>query len=290
MPRMTAQSFPVTDHLLRESQTALSEVLQLTSNEARIEAVMLLRHALGNVSSAWLIAHEREALSNEHHAVFDVMLRRRLAGEPIAYILGEREFYGLNFKVTPAVLIPRPETELLVELALQRLPHKGRVLDLGTGCGAIALSIAHVRPEIKMTAVDASNEALEVTRENVKRLKLNNVSLLCSDWFTGLCGERFDCIVCNPPYIAFGDPHLQQGDLRFEPAYALASGMEGLDDIRRIVSHAPAHLVSGGWLMMEHGYEQAARVRELLQLAGFAEVFAAKDLAGIERVSGGRLA
>ena len=217
------------------------------------------------------------------------LLERRLGGEPIAYLLGEREFYGLTFKVSPATLIPRPETELLVELALQRIPQLGarRVLDLGTGSGAIALSIAHARPNAEVVAVDASAAALEVAQFNTQQLALGNVRLLQSDWYAALHGERFDMIVSNPPYIAAGDAHLAQGDVRFEPSSALVSGTDGLDDIRRICAQAKAHLKSKGWLLFEHGYDQAAPVRALLRQAGFAEVFSARDLAGIERVSGG---
>ncbi|HEX5364202.1 MAG TPA: peptide chain release factor N(5)-glutamine methyltransferase, partial [Gallionella sp.] len=202
----------------------------------------------------------------------------------------EREFFGLNFKVTPATLIPRPDTELLVELALQKIPQQGRVLDLGTGSGAIALSIAHARPDAEVIAVDASPEALEVAQDNARRLKLANVRLLHSDWFSALQDARFVLIVSNPPYIASADAHLEQGDLRFEPRTALASGSDGLDDIRRIIADAKAHLLADGWLLFEHGYDQAERVRELLRQAGYAEVFSAHDLSGIERVSGGRAA
>jgi len=282
-------------HRLRATQTALAEILALDSAEARIEAGMLLSQALGGVNRAWLIAHERDVLSAEQRAEFEVLLQRRLAGEPLAYVLGEREFFGLVFKVTPAVLIPRADTETLVEQALIHLPSPrpspggggGRVLDLGVGSGAIALSIAHTRSDVAVTAVDASAAALAVARENGQRLGLGNVHLLQSDWFSALAGEVFDLIVSNPPYIAAGDPHLVQGDLPQEPVAALTSGAEGLDDIRRIVAEAPLYLASGGWLLLEHGYDQAERVRALLVQRGFSEVYSACDLAGIERVSGG---
>jgi release factor glutamine methyltransferase len=247
-------------------------------------------------------------LNEAQAAAYRKLLQRRLAGEPLAYILGEREFFGLNFKVTPATLIPRPDTELLVELALARIPKPSpgltatlsrerergwgrgfRVLDLGTGSGAIALAIAHARSDVKVTAVDASPEALDVARENARRLNIANTHLLRSDWFSALAGNRFDLIVSNPPYIADGDAHLTQGDLRFEPCAALASGADGLDDIRRIVVDSREHLNPGGWLLFEHGYDQAGRVRELLGAAGYAGVFSARDLAGIERVSGGTI-
>jgi release factor glutamine methyltransferase len=218
------------------------------------------------------------------------LFERRLNGEPIAYLLGKREFYGLNFKISPATLIPRPDTELLVELALQRIPpHEPyRVLDLGTGSGAIALAIAHARPATEVLASDASHTALEVARENAQRLGIANAAFVQSDWFAALSTQRFDLIVSNPPYISVGDPHLQCGDVRFEPSSALASGDDGLYDIRCIVARTQAYLQPGGWLLLEHGYTQAAQVRELLRQAGFGEVFSAPDLAGIERVSCGR--
>jgi release factor glutamine methyltransferase len=178
---------------------------------------------------------------------------------------------------------------LLVELALQRIPQQGacRILDLGAGSGAIALSIAHARPNAEVVAVDASAAALEVAQFNAQRLALGNVRLLHSDWFSALHGERFDMIVSNPPYIAAGDAHLAQGDVRFEPFSALVSGSDGLDDIRRICAQSKAHLKSKGWLLFEHGYDQAMQARTLLQQAGFEEIFSARDLSGIERVSGG---
>ncbi|HEU0233638.1 MAG TPA: peptide chain release factor N(5)-glutamine methyltransferase [Gallionella sp.] len=273
--------------LLTRDKTALEAVLGLDSGSARIEVQCLLQAVL-QVNRAYLLTHPEQILDTEQQAHYTALFERRLSGEPIAYLLGEREFFGLTFRVTPATLIPRSDTELLVELALQRIPPRGRVLDLGTGSGAIALSIAHARPEAEVTAVDASPDALEVARENAQRLNIGNVRLLQSDWFAALAGERFDLIVSNPPYIADGDAHLAQGDLRFEPRAALASGADGLDDIRRIVADAKKHLDAGGWLLFEHGYDQAGRVRELLGAAGYTEVFSARDLAGIERVSGGR--
>ena len=296
--------------ILMQGKAALESALSLDSGTARIEVQMLLQQVLG-VSRAYLLAHPEQILDEAQTATYHALLQRRLAGEPLAYLLGEREFFGLTFKVTPATLIPRPDTELLVELALQRIPQRGRVLDLGTGSGAIALSIAHARPDAEVTAVDASQEALDVARENARRLLvqhepahistgsmrtdscevavITNVRLLRSDWFSALAAERFDLIVSNPPYIADGDAHLAQGDLRFEPRDALASGADGLDDIRRIVADAKEHLNAGGWLLFEHGYDQAERARELLDAAGYAEVFSARDLAGIERVSGGAI-
>ena len=274
--------------ILIRDKSVLESALSLDSGSARIEVQCLLQAVL-QVNRAYLLTHPEQQLESEQQAHYTALFGRRLRGEPIAYLLGEREFYGLTFKVTPATLIPRSDTELLVELALARIPQRGalRVLDLGTGSGAIALSIAHARPDIEVTAVDASPEALDVARENVRHLSLGNVRLLRSDWFSALPGERFDLIVSNPPYIADGDAHLAQGDLRFEPRAALASGADGLDDIRRIVADAKEHLHTGGWLLFEHGYDQAERARELLGAAGYAGVFSARDLAGIERVSGG---
>jgi len=273
-------------HVLHNDEKSLKTALALDSAAARIEIQMLLQHTLG-VSRAHLLAHPEQALNEAQETSYRTLLQRRLAGEPLAYILGEREFFGLSFKVTPATLIPRPDTELMVELALQRIPQHGRMLDLGTGSGAIALSIAHARPDVEVTAVDASPEALEVARGNAQRLNIANARLLRSDWFSELAGERFDLIVSNPPYIAEDDAHLAQGDLRFEPRSALASGADGLDDIRRIVTDAKQHLPPGGWLLFEHGYDRAAEARRLLGKAGYGEVFSARDLAGIERVSGG---
>ncbi len=274
--------------ILQHHSRQLEAALNLDSNSARIEAQCLLQAVL-QVNRAYLLTHPEQMLSDAQQARFNALFERRLSGEPIAYLRGEREFYGLTFQVSPATLIPRPETELLVEQALQRIPQLGicRVLDLGTGSGAIALSIAHARPYAEVVAVDISPAALEVAQINVHQLKLGNVRLLQSDWFTALRGERFDIIVSNPPYIAVGDVHLEQGDVRFEPRIALASGANGLQDIGHICVQAKIHLNDYGWLLFEHGYDQAAQVRALLQQRGFVEVFSAPDLAGIERVTGG---
>ncbi|MBI1887558.1 MAG: peptide chain release factor N(5)-glutamine methyltransferase [Nitrosomonadales bacterium] len=283
MPPSLAETF-------RNDSKRLEAALGLDAGSARIEVQCLLQVVL-QVNRAHLLTHPEQILNAEQQAHFTALFERRLSGEPIAYILGEREFYGLNFRVTPATLIPRSDTELLVELALQHIPPRSafRVLDLGTGSGALALSIAHARPEAEVTAVDASPEALDVARENAQRLNIANVRLLQSDWFSALGGERYDLIVSNPPYIAEGDAHLAQGDLRFEPRAALASGADGLDDIRRIVAGAKQHLNADGWLLFEHGYDQAERARELLRQNGYSGVFSACDLSGIERVSGGMI-
>lgn len=253
-----------------------------------VDARALLRHALG-VSDAYLIAHSGQALSDAQSELFAALVARRSAGEPVAYIVGTREFFSLEFKVTPAVLIPRPETEALVEFALERIAPESvyRVLDLGTGSGCVAISIAKHRPRAWVVAVDCSAAALAVARENAQRHAVTNIELAASDWFSALAGRKFDLIVSNPPYVAAGDPHLAQGDLRFEPPGALAAGADGLDCVRLIITLAPQYLSGGGWLAFEHGYDQAARCRELLAEAGFSAVFSRADLAGIERVSGG---
>lgn len=268
----------------------LASKLTLDPNTARIEIQCLLQKVL-QVARVYLLAHPERCLTSDELSAYQALLHRRLQGEPIAYILAEREFYSLNFKVTSATLIPRPDTELLVDLALQRLPAQQSysVLDLGTGSGAIALAIAKNRPDADVVASDASSAALAVAQENSRALHIKNVRFLLSDWYTELAAQRYTLIVSNPPYIAAGDPHLAHGDVRFEPLCALASGDDGLDDIRHIISHTPRHLLPGGWLLLEHGYDQATRVRELLQQAGFTETFSARDLAGIERVSGGKL-
>lgn len=274
--------------LLRDHGRQLAAALALDPASARIEVQCLLQAVL-QVNRAHLLAHPEQPLEADQLARYTALLERRLRGEPVAYLLGEREFYGLTFEVSAATLIPRPETELLVELALERMPHHlpCRVLDLGAGSGAIALSIAHARPDAEVVAVDRSAAALEVARSNQRRLGLGNVRLLQSDWYSALQGERFDLIVSNPPYVAAGDAHLLRGDVRFEPRIALASGADGLGDIRRIIAQAGHHLRDAGWLLLEHGHDQAGPVRELLEQGGCGRVFSARDLAGIERVSGG---
>jgi release factor glutamine methyltransferase len=254
-----------------------------------VDARALLRRALG-VDDAYLIKYSGQALSDAQSELFSALVARRRAGEPIAYIVGAREFFSLKFKVTPAVLIPRPETELLVEIALDRIAQESacRVLDLGAGSGCVAISVATHRQRSRVVAADNSAAALAVARDNAASHAVTNIEFMESDWFGGLAGRQFDVIVANPPYIAAGDPHLRQGDLRFEPAAALTAGADGLDCIRLIIASAPQYLSEGGWLAFEHGYDQAARCRELLTQAGFSEVFSRADLAGIERVSGGQ--
>ncbi|MFI4923499.1 MAG: peptide chain release factor N(5)-glutamine methyltransferase [Burkholderiales bacterium] len=255
------------------------------------DANLLLQSAL-DVNRAYLAAHDDQLLSPTQAAAYEERVQRRMAGEPIAYILGEREFYGLNLKITPAVLIPRPETELLVELALEHIAEAQscKVLELGTGSGNIALALARYHPLVHITAVDYSEKALAVARQNAGKLlgaESRSIVFKKSNWFDALGGETYDLIISNPPYIAFGDAHLRQGDVRFEPRQALNGGADGLDCIRRIVGGAPSRLCKGGWLLFEHGYDQAHACMQLLVQSGFAGLFCADDLAGIPRVSGG---
>ena len=254
------------------------------------EAKLLLAHVLGR-DRAWLAAHTDETIAIDQAKAFDALARRRRDGAPVAYLIGRREFYGLDLEITPDVLIPRPETELLVELALVRLPDERaiRVLDLGTGSGAVALAIAAARRKAQVVGTDVSAPALALAARNAKRLGLANVSFVESDWFEALANERFDLIAGNPPYVAAGDPHLSEGDLRHEPQHALTAGVDGLNAIRAIVAAAPAHLARGAWLLLEHGYDQADAVAMLFRGAGFADVGAARDLAGIWRVGYGRI-
>jgi len=260
-----------------------------TADEGARDTEMLLAHALGR-DRAWLYAHADDALPVEQAIAFHRLLARRAAGEPIAYLTAHREFWSLDLAVTPAVLIPRAETELLVELALQKIPQGAQVdiADLGTGSGAIALALARERPRARVLASDASVAALAVAHGNAQRLRIDNVEFLESDWFAAIGARRFDIVVSNPPYIAENDAHLGQGDLRFEPLAALASGADGLDAIRVLVRDAPAHLKPGGWLLFEHGFDQGPACRALLERGGFADVFTAADLEGRDRVSGGR--
>jgi release factor glutamine methyltransferase len=256
----------------------------LRALEAR-EARLLLARAAG-YSEASVLAHPERELSAEAEAMFVEFAARRARGEPIAYILGEKEFYGLPLAVNPAVLIPRPETELLVERALELRPES--VLDLGTGSGAVALALKRHLPSARVVAVERSAAALAVAQRNAVKLGLE-VEFRHGLWFAPVAGERFDLVVSNPPYVAEGDPHLSQGDLRFEPQSALVAGRDGLEAIREIVGAAKAHLNPGGWLLLEHGMGQDAEVRSLLRAQGLESVESWPDLAGIARVSGGGL-
>ena len=250
-----------------------------------LEARILMAHAL-QCSRVQLVIRENDVLSAEQVNNISGLLLRRMQGEPIAYLTGEREFFGLSLKVTPDVLIPRPETELLVELAMEKLPQAGRVADLGTGSGAVAIALAHARRDAQVIATDISDEALSVARDNAEHNRVK-IQLMRSDWF-GLLDGVFDLIVSNPPYIAASDAHLSQGDLRFEPVSALTDHANGMTALSAIIDGAPAHMKSGGWLLLEHGYDQATVVRQQLIRAGWSDVQSWKDLAGIERVSGGQ--
>ena len=251
------------------------------------DARLLLQQVLG-ATHADLATHPERELPADALARFSALAARRVAGEPLAYLLGRREFHGIDFEVSAAVLIPRPETELLVEMAAAAAgAGTARILDLGTGSGCIAVALARLLPRAQVTAVDASAEALEVACRNAARHRVP-LRLLRGDWFAAVGAEQFDLIVANPPYVADGDPHLIEGDLRFEPRRALASGKDGLDDLRRIVGAAPRHLVSGGRIFVEHGYDQADAVAALLRGAGFVDLVHHTDLAEIPRVAGGR--
>jgi release factor glutamine methyltransferase len=267
----------------------LAQALGLSSREARFEAELLLMRAAG-IDRARLIAHPELATQAASSAAYRAALERRLRGEPVAYILGTREFFGLEFEVTPAVLIPRPDTELLVECALDRLDPaaSARVLDVGTGSGCIAISLAHHRPHAQLVATDVSAEALAVARRNATRHGAANVTFRQGAGFEPVAGERFELIVSNPPYIDASDPHLTQGDLRFEPKQALTPGADGTSLLRALVAGAPAVLKPGGWILLEHGHDQAGAVAQALAGAGLVALFSARDLGGRRRASGGR--
>lgn len=254
----------------------------------RLDAQLLLLHALERPGTdrAWLLAHDTDTLADAAQAAFSGFCERRAGNEPLAYIVGHKEFFGLDLRVDKRVLVPRPDTETLVAWGLEVLPVDGqpRVIDLGTGSGAIALAIKQARPQAAVDAVDCSPGALEVARENARRLSLD-VNFLQASWLAQ-SDRRYDVIVSNPPYVAQADPHLAA--LRHEPRHALAAGHDGLMDIRTIVGQAPAHLQPGGWLLLEHGWDQAEAVRGLLAAAGFRGVASRRDLAGIERCSGGK--
>lgn len=259
---------------------------------ARIDAKMLMLHACSRLAQdrAWLIAHDQETLSDAQFALWQAALLRRLTGEPVAYIVGYKEFYGLELKITPDVLDPRDDTETLVDWALELIP-KDRafnVLDLGTGSGAVALAISKQRPLAQVTATDASPEALAVAQMNASALNLPLRFVLADahnpNWFSALGNERFDLIVSNPPYIAEGDAHLAA--LQHEPAMALTSGADGLDAIRSIITHAKSHLSAGGWLLLEHGYDQAAAITQVFACHDFGQTVTRQDLAGVVRCTG----
>lgn len=255
----------------------------------RLDAELLLAAALGKPRS-YLHTWPERIVSSEAAQAYDGYLQRRREGEPVAYILGQQGFWKIDLEVAPHTLIPRPDTELLVETALELQPAlPARVLDLGTGTGAIALALASERPAWQVTAVDRVPEAAALAERNRQRLGLANVRIQVSHWLEGLADERFDLIVSNPPYIAASDPHLVDGDVRFEPSSALVAGVDGLDDLRVIAAQAPGHLTPGGWLLLEHGYDQADAVQALLRENGFVQVSSRIDLGGHQRITVGRL-
>ena len=256
------------------------------SPSARLDAEVLVMHVTGFTRTA-LITHASEALTTQQEDQLRTLLARRMRGEPVAYLTGRREFWSLEFLVTPAVLIPRPETELLVEQALARIPAaaKWTIADLGTGSGAVALALATERPHCRVIASDFSADALALARANSQHLGITNVEFRLGEWFAPFTGEHLDMIVSNPPYIAEQDPHLMQGDLRFEPRIALAAGADGLSAIRIIVADARRHLRRGGFLLIEHGFDQAQEVRALLADQGYDDVTTCPDLQGLPRVS-----
>lgn len=270
------------------SATTVSAALAM-SGLVPSEAKLLLAHVIGR-DRAWLAAHGDAPLARDQALAYEALTRRRRNGEPVAYLTGRREFFGLELEVTPDVLIPRPETELLVELALAWLGNEGAasVLDLGSGSGAVALAIAHERPRARVVGADVAQAAVALARRNAERLAIGNAVFVESDWFARIPREPFALIVANPPYVAEDDAHLGRGDLRFEPATALASGRDGLDAICAIVAAAPVYLASGSMLALEHGHDQSSAVQTLLRDAGFGDVASARDLAGIPRVTYGR--
>lgn len=272
--------------LLRRSATQLAAV----TPTPRLEAEILLAHA-GSLSRSALIAQAKDTPAAAVVQRFETLIESRLAGEPVAYLTGAREFWSLELEVCPDTLIPRPETELLVEQALARIPAQAawRIADLGTGSGAIAIAIAKERAHCHITATDASAGTLAVARRNARRLAAGQVEFCQGNWFAPLAGRRFEMVVSNPPYVCEDDPHLRQGDVRFEPRTALAAGADGLDAIRTIVGAAPVHLTPGGWLLLEHGYDQGVQVMELMTQAGFTDVHVHRDLEGRERVCEGQV-
>ncbi|OGU24519.1 MAG: protein-(glutamine-N5) methyltransferase, release factor-specific [Hydrogenophilales bacterium RIFOXYD1_FULL_62_11] len=275
--------------LIDDATARIAAALDLLRRDARLDARVLAAHVLG-VDAAWLIAHDTDLLSAQQIDAYQTLLARRLNGSPIAYLIGSREFFGRPFRVSPDVLIPRPDTERLIELALEQIPPDQAVdvLDLGTGSGCIAITLARERPLAHVTAVDSSPAALAIAQRNAASLDVC-VEFLASDWFSALAGRRFDLVVSNPPYIAAADPHLAQGDVRFEPLSALAAGPDGLDDLRHLIAAVCAHLQPGGTLLLEHGYDQAEAVRTLLQQSCIPFPRSWNDLSGIPRVSGGEL-
>jgi len=266
---------------LLQSATAVNQL----SDSPGLDCELLLCFVLG-VDPSYLKIWPERSVSDTQQLEFQVLLQRRMVGEPIAYLIGSQGFWSLDLEVSPATLIPRPETELLVEIALDlRLPEQAKVLDLGTGTGAIALALATERSHWEISAVDLQQQAVDLAERNRQRYQLENVSVFASDWFAAIAVQQFDLIVSNPPYIEANDPHLSQGDVRFEPASALVSGDDGLNDLRLVCSQSVDYLADGGWLLLEHGFDQGKAVRELLKRAGFTLVETRADLNGCERIT-----
>lgn len=276
----------MTDSLSAAAQAA-AQTLATTSDSAQLDAAVLLCHVL-DCPRSFLLSHPETPLTAEQAQRFAQLVERRARGEPVAYLTGTREFWSLSLKVTPAVLIPRPETETLVEAALARLPadRETRVADLGTGSGAIALAVAHERPHAHVLATEMSTAALVVARDNARTHCIAHAAFVEGHWLEALAGQRFDMIVSNPPYVREADPHLET--LKYEPREALVSGPDGLDALREIIRDAPGRLEPGGWLLLEHGADQADIVRDLLHQARLVAVETIPDLAGLPRVSLGR--
>ncbi len=273
------------EDLLQQARTRLAD----NTESARLEAEILLAFALGK-DRTWLRTWPEHVPSPEQQNAFNHLLERRSSGKPIAYLTGERDFWDMTLRVSPDTLIPRPETERLVELALEHIPLEAdwRIADLGTGSGAIALALARERPACHVIATDASDAALQVACDNAERLAISNVEFRHGPWLAPLAGERLTLIASNPPYIHPDDPHLSRGDLRFEPTNALGSAPDGLHDIREIAREARGHLLPGGWLLLEHGYDQGSAVRDILAAQGYCEVVTHADLGGHDRASQGR--
>jgi release factor glutamine methyltransferase len=272
------------NHTIQSCLVAAAKRLARVSDSPRLDAELLLAHVMG-VSRAWLVAHADDPAAA---GPFESLVARRVSGEPLAYILGFRDFWKLSLIVTPAVLVPRPETELLVELALRHPPAPARLLDLGTGSGAIALALASERPNWAVTATDVSPEALAVARANAVELDLTRVELLQGSWYEPVAGRGFDLIVSNPPYVGQDDPELAHPTLGHEPQSALTPGRDGMAALRAIIEGAPRHLARNGWLLLEHGYRQAEKVARELVARGFGHVRSHRDLAGHERVTEAR--
>ncbi len=264
---------------------------QLAGGESpKVDAKVILQHVL-QCNQTYLLTWPERALSAEQWQLYQTLVTKRVAGEPVAYIIGEREFWSLSLKVSPATLIPRPDTEVLVEQALKKVLNHAdtHIVDLGTGTGAIALALASELPKAEVFASDLHEDAVNLAKYNASELGLSRVQVKQGSWFSPFAGQKFDLVVSNPPYIDPADPHLSQGDVRFEPSSALTAEQHGLADIDHIASHAPSYLKAGGWLLLEHGFDQKEAVQQLLTAKGFVEVFTEQDYGGMDRVTGGRI-